>query len=657
MNEIENKFKIGKKRLNTDINNYYINILNEAKEIIEGINKESLKLNELIQIYIKNCEELLNKKDIEKIINYLKKNKTIYEDKISELKNKFKKFYDITSNIYINSFIKKIKELNEKLNNTFLNMNESDFYPPEINDFNDSSIHLLKFDKFYQDSEEEEKEKIKDIILCSICSKKESICFCEPCNQLFCQECLNIINEAEKFSNQRHRHNLIYIENIKSKNEKSKFAFLFSIKYIIQYILMKSNYLINMEKIKAIDISNNLNNNLNNNNSNNYTNFKINYIKRSFEYPYITNRNDFDSQIEFLKGINSILKNELNQNNINSNNSFHISEMNKEIIFTIKNIFIDEKINLFKEALSIIEDNFYSDDDSYEDEKNFVLGKSENEFNEIKNKFYYSINMCAIRNNTFFNMKNIKELIINRINSNLLIERENIIVSFNNKCSFIDNFIRTKEFCDLSIQKIKINFPNLNELYEYKLIINELLGNQCNLKNYIDYRGNFIIPNKNLNIKRGTEEYDPPYGWIGIGLNVLGKYDNDDWLNDKDESSKWAIAYHGLGRMKSFDEIKYILRNVIIKKQGLIPGSSQIKCHFKDIRHKGKKVGTGVYLTQSLNIAEGYSGIIPYNNKKYKIILMARVKIDKIKEPEDFNYWILNKEYIRVYRILLKEKK
>ena len=27
MNEIENEFKIGKKRLNTDINNYYITIL------------------------------------------------------------------------------------------------------------------------------------------------------------------------------------------------------------------------------------------------------------------------------------------------------------------------------------------------------------------------------------------------------------------------------------------------------------------------------------------------------------------------------------------------------------------------------------------------------------------------------------------------------
>jgi hypothetical protein len=35
---------------------------------------------------------------------------------------------------------------------------------------------------------------------------------------------------------------------------------------------------------------------------------------------------------------------------------------------------------------------------------------------------------------------------------------------------------------------------------------------------------------------------------------------------------------------------------------------------------------------------------------------MARVLIDKIREPEDINHWILNKENVRVYRILLKEK-
>ena len=34
---------------------------------------------------------------------------------------------------------------------------------------------------------------------------------------------------------------------------------------------------------------------------------------------------------------------------------------------------------------------------------------------------------------------------------------------------------------------------------------------------------------------------------------------------------------------------------------------------------------------------------------------MAKVLIDKIKEPEDINYWILNKDFIRFYRILVKE--
>ena len=160
---------------------------------------------------------------------------------------------------------------------------------------------------------------------------------------------------------------------------------------------------------------------------------------------------------------------------------------------------------------------------------------------------------------------------------------------------------------------------------------------------------------KNFNKKRGTEIYDPPYDWIGIGLKVIGKFDDDDWLTERDGTSKWAIAYHGLGRMNSFEQIKNILKNVIIK-EGLIPGPSQVKCHHNDLRHPGKKIGTGVYMTQNISIAEQYSGIICFNNKKYKIVLMARVLIDKIREPEDVNYWILNKEYIRVYRILLKEK-
>ena len=34
---------------------------------------------------------------------------------------------------------------------------------------------------------------------------------------------------------------------------------------------------------------------------------------------------------------------------------------------------------------------------------------------------------------------------------------------------------------------------------------------------------------------------------------------------------------------------------------------------------------------------------------------MAKVLIDEIREPNDINFWILDKKYIRFYRILVKE--
>ena len=74
-----------------------------------------------------------------------------------------------------------------------------------------------------------------------------------------------------------------------------------------------------------------------------------------------------------------------------------------------------------------------------------------------------------------------------------------------------------------------------------------------------------------------------------------------------------------------------------------------------DKRHPDQEIGAGVYLTPDINIAERFSGRILINKKKYKVVLMAKVLIDKIREPEDINYWILDKEYIRFYRILVKE--
>ena len=59
-------------------------------------------------------------------------------------------------------------------------------------------------------------------------------------------------------------------------------------------------------------------------------------------------------------------------------------------------------------------------------------------------------------------------------------------------------------------------------------------------------------------------------------------------------------------------------------------------------------------MTPYIKIAEKYTQNITFNNKKYKVLLMAKVKIDKIREPKGTNFWVLDDEDIRIYRILFK---
>ena len=174
---------------------------------------------------------------------------------------------------------------------------------------------------------------------------------------------------------------------------------------------------------------------------------------------------------------------------------------------------------------------------------------------------------------------------------------------------------------------------------------------------YFDFKGNNINPNSIYNIERRAEKYDPPYGWFGIGLNVINKYEsNKDWLENKTNNGKWAIAYHGIGQYLPSNKVKEALIN-IITKDGLVPGKSQHFKNNKDKRHPGKEIGEGIYLSPSINLAEKYSGIISIKKKRYKVILMAKVLIEKIREPNEIQFWILDKKDIRIYRILVKEIK
>ena len=169
------------------------------------------------------------------------------------------------------------------------------------------------------------------------------------------------------------------------------------------------------------------------------------------------------------------------------------------------------------------------------------------------------------------------------------------------------------------------------------------------------------------NEKRGGEDYIPPEeGWIGIGLNVLGKYDNGNniWLDYKNQNGEFAIAYLGLN-------------NYLKDKQDIISGlndlsqtiynlqNDKIYKNEEDIRNNNvitrifnpKKCGDGICLFQNPDIAEACATIIEINKVKIKIILMCRVNPKKIRQPKNFNYcWILNPtpDEIRPYRILIK---
>ena len=80
------------------------------------------------------------------------------------------------------------------------------------------------------------------------------------------------------------------------------------------------------------------------------------------------------------------------------------------------------------------------------------------------------------------------------------------------------------------------------------------------------------------------------------------------------------------------------------------------KKKMKDKRH-WKFIENGIYMTPNIKVAEKYTQTISFNNKKYKVLLMAKVKISEIQEPKGSKFWILNNDDIRIYRVLFKEIK
>ena len=519
------------------------------------------------------------------------------------------------------------KSLFDKIGEEYDNFIYFDFFPEDENAL-DFYINSKLMKERYSFSEDNTRKSISNKIYgnkensnnntnskndknnykCSKCGKNNANMINQKKNYLYCKDCYNFLDNGKEI-------------NEANKEQADKAYFLNSMINLIKFIIMKCNKILEIKKDKS-------------------------KIKEKVEYYKIENQDDY---FNFLVDINGQNNKEVNINDFNLSNldqeiKQKIDEVFKKNVYI--NINLDEEDDVPSYSEQFVDEIYNQNSEQYkEKEKSKKIIKRKDKIKpkeDILNDFYYLINIIPKYNSNF--NENIKIQFENKLRKK--INLNNFIVS-NNKKYFIDNLVRNDNFLELSLEKIKNLYPNLEELYEYKYIF-EYLIKECGIKNYINCKGNFIF--KINNKGKTKEKYYPPYEWIGIGLKIGN---NNDCLNLNYNDNEWAIAYYGVGGGLPINKVKYKLKDKI--ENGLDQTKNQTKCDYDDIRHPGKKVGNGVYLVSNINLVDNYCGIITFNKEKYRVALMVKVKIDKIREPKDISFWILNSKYIRPYRILLKK--
>ena len=653
-----------KSKLNDFSISLSINYLEDTKTVINNIKNEyeNIKkfINQIIKYPLNESKNLL--KEIDDYTNWLNTRNDLTKDnylKYSEnLRKKFDCYYTGISKVYTNKFIENLISLNEDLKNNIDNIIEFDpssFYDNNTNNTNllneiSKALYDSKYEHFYS-SLNDTKENTREIetnLKCNFCNSDNVFYYCQHCNRIFCEECgENIKNyQNEKLSiKSLEIHNLEKLSQAKADNEEKKKEFMKSFINIFKKYTFKCSYIMKNENVNYVD--------------------KDTFKK--FQYPEIKNKDNFECVKNFLEDINkveNIIKEKIDVDINNKINNKEISPLLKEKIKVALNL--ESTLREIDFKFNLKDDN--NSQDSFVNEK-YKIGEEEEEEEEeqtkdnnygiIKDSFKYILYIINNKNDSIKNNK-IIDLIKGKIIKALGIKKENLSVSPYKRISFINDFIKTKEFSKLSPKSIRENYPKLKLLYEYKLLIDGFIRYKCEIsEKKINYAYNFIIPNLSLTNQRYKEIYNPPYGWMGVALNVEELYQNQDltWLNK--DSRLWAICYYGYDFRNNFDlnQNCQIIKDIINKN--VLPKSNfSIKFNYSDIRNNGKKIGNGYYLSPYIEIAEKYSGIISLNQKKYKIVLMAKVLIEKIKEPDDGTFWIVQDiKNIRFYRILFKEVK
>lgn len=226
----------------------------------------------------------------------------------------------------------------------------------------------------------------------------------------------------------------------------------------------------------------------------------------------------------------------------------------------------------------------------------------------------------------------------------------------------INQIIQNVEFNKLTLDDIHQKFKthqHFKNLLNIKKIQRDVIMGGCKLSlNMLDARGNKYFNSSSINKIRGGRIYNGPIGWIGIGLNVTNKYENNNWFSNDKNLGVWCIGYHGVGKGLISAQVKAVTG--IIIKNTFKSTMHQAHEDCEDINHQGNKVGNGVYFSNNIETAELYSGISEIDGKKYKTVLMVRIRPDAIREcncNDAIGYYIVNGtiDEVRPYRILYKK--
>lgn len=113
------------------------------------------------------------------------------------------------------------------------------------------------------------------------------------------------------------------------------------------------------------------------------------------------------------------------------------------------------------------------------------------------------------------------------------------------------------------------------------------------------------VQDKDERFYRGGIEYRRPCGWKRYVIQVLGKYENDDWLGSENSSNEWPVSYHGTKH--------HVVQSIAHTGYDLTKGVRSL-------------YGRGIYSTPNINVAKDYATEFSVNNNRYYVVLQNRVK-------------------------------